>query len=69
MLYCITIIFDGFKHTDIKGVGVERPLPMGIARQQFLLSRDITWRNNGSSGHHVLSGEYWHSRGEIEIVM
>ena len=56
----------------------QRPLPMALARRQFLSSRDTTWRNNGSSTrsgsrikHHIRisNGEYWLSRGEMENVI
>ena len=72
MFYCSTIVFNGFKHADIKGVGrasrAERPLPDGHCEATIPADREhYVRRNNGSStqsgprfGRHIriLNGEY-----------
>ena len=53
MFYCSRVAFTIFKHADIKGVKLasraQRPLTMGIVRQQFPSLRGTTWYTNGRS--------------------
>ena len=80
--YCVRIILTAFKHFDMKGsryrVTSTASLDDGIVRQQFLVVKGATWRNNGSSTRNGsrfdlddrhLSGEYEHPWGEIKNVM
>ena len=76
MFYYGRIVLTRFEIANIKGVTAS--VTTGIVGRQFPSLRGITWRSNGSNTqndsrfeHHIclLSGKYWHSRGESKNII